>query len=342
MSHFLKKLFLFLALQAVVFAVLFHLAQSVVNPYIRTLRAKHRHLAASPKPRLILVGGSGLSFGIQSDLLQAGLPAYTPANLGLHAGMGLDFILADALREVERGDLVLLCLEFEIWPVQRGTVEQWEGLLCRPGTAAGLNPRWLTDDGLGFVSHVTQRALKALRKNQPSSPIDDLFSDHSFNATGDFVGHRTLPPFRPMLDGDSHSTEPLGCEDLSQLPTVREFVAACESRGARVVIFFPPIPTPLFELHRADVVEYVARQRAAFGDRVLGRLEDIPTDENLFFDGINHLTWAGGARRTRAIIERLKSADIPPPSREPSTTIAPFFHRTTSGRLMLRQMKLPR
>jgi hypothetical protein len=308
MRKFPRRIAVFLLLQGAVFAAFVLAAQRAVDPYIRTLRVKHQHLANSPKPRLILVGGSGLAFGIQSELLKKALPAYAPANLGLHAGMGLDFILADALRDVERGDLVLLCLEFEIWPVHRGAVEQWEALLCRPGTACGMNKRWLADDGLGFVSHVTTRALQALRRARPKHAVDDLYSDRSFNAYGDFVGHRTLPPIRPMTDGDSHSTEPLGCEDLQQMPLARKFVTACEERGAQVVIFFPPIPTPLFELHRAEVVDYVGRQREAFGDRVLGRLEDIPMDENLFFDGIDHLTWEGGARRTQLFAERLKAS----------------------------------
>ena len=306
MRKFLRHVALFLLLQGAVLVVFVMAAQRAVDPYIRTLRAKHQHLAGSPRPRLILVGGSGLAFGIQSGILKTALPAYTPANLGLHAGMGLDFILADALRDVERGDLVLLCLEFEIWPVHRGAVEQWEALLCRPATALGMNKRWLADDGLGLVSHVTQRTFQVLRGASANHAATDFYSNRSFNAVGDFVAHRSLPPIRPMIDGDSHSAEPLGCADLQQMPAVQKFVAACENRGAQVVIFFPPIPTPLFELHRAEVVGYVGRQHKAFGDRVLGRLEDIPMDEQFFFDGIDHLTWEGGARRTQLFVERLK------------------------------------
>jgi len=307
MNHFLKRLALFLLIQGGLFTVFVFAAKNVADPYISTLRLKHQHLANSPKPRLILVGGSGLAFGIQSELLKSGLPAYSPANLGLHAGMGLDFILADALREVGPADLVVLCLEYEIWPLFRGNSELWEALLCRPGTVFGVNKRWLADDGLGFFGHVTKRGYGALRGTLRTD-ASALWSSRSFNRYGDFVAHRALPLVRPMTDGDSLSLEPLGCEDERQLPTVQKFVSACEERGATVVIFFPPAPAQLFERHRADLAKYVARQRQVFGDRVLGRLEDIPTDENLFFDGVNHLTWDGGTRRTELFVKRLNES----------------------------------
>lgn len=45
-----------------------------------------------------------------------------------------------------------------------------------------------------------------------------------------------------------------------------------------------------------------------FGDRVLGRLEDIPYPENEFYDSIYHLTGDGSVRRTKEIIDRLKAS----------------------------------
>ncbi len=296
-----------MTLQAVVFLALFSGARRAVDPYIAVLIKKHHHLATSPRPRLLLVGGSGLAFGIHSDLLHQAFPIYTPTNLGLHAGMGLDFILADSLRDVNRDDVVLLCLEFEIWPVFRGTKELWEALLCRPGTAAGLNKRWLADDGLGLIGHVTTKGIESLTVSSRRGPTG-LYSAESFNEYGDMIGHRTLPLIRPMVDGDSRSREPLGCEDEEQLPAVKKFVSTCEERGATVVIVVPPVPEPLFQLHREDIARYVARQREVFGDRLISRMEDLPTDESLFYDGVNHMTWAGGIRRTDALIHQLKAA----------------------------------
>jgi len=313
MARFTQKIVLFLLLQAAVFALLFASAQRSIDPYIATLTKKHRHVAATPRPRLLLVGGSGLAFGIHSDLLQQAFPGYAPTNFGLHAGMGLDFILADSLREVNQGDVVLLCLEFEIWPVFRNTKELWEALLCRPGTTIGVNKRWLADDGLGFIGHVTSKGIKNISGSPPRDQ-PGLYSAESFNEYGDMVGHRGLPLIRPMIDGDSRSTEPLGCENEEQLPTVRNFVSACERRGATVIILLPPVPAPLFELHQTDIAHYLARQREVFGDRVISRLEELPTDENLFFDGINHMTWEGGIQRTQALIRHLNASGKIKPS----------------------------
>jgi len=113
------------------------------------------------------------------------------------------------------------------------------------------------------------------------------------------------------------------------LPTLQAFVSQCESRGARPVIFFPPVSTQLFEALRPELEAYVARQKALFGDRVLGRLEEISFPEQEFFVTCYHLTGAGSARRTHQIVDRLRSAGFFPPKSQAkapplaTTTVAP-------------------
>jgi hypothetical protein len=273
------------------------------------LNDKHQRLVQSKRARLILVGGSNMAFGIQSELIEAALP-YEPTNLGLHAGLGLGFILEDALSEVAHDDIVVVSLEYRLMKQKSTSPELWEGLLLRPKALIGLNWAQISDAGFGFVSHVGNRGLRIMAgKDRRNS--SDVYSRKSFNKYGDVVMHRLLPPVRPFIAGDPGDTTPLGCASEELLPVLQNFIRSCEARGARVFIFFPPIPEQLFESHRAELEAHVARQNSLFGTRVLGRLEDIPFPESEFYDTSYHLTGPGAAHRTKLMIERLGAISEP-------------------------------
>jgi len=274
------------------------------DPFIGFLADKHAHLAASGHPRLLLIGGSKPAFGFQSEMLAARLP-YTPTNLALHAGLGLDFILADALPEVHHGDLVVLCLEYRLLQKQPPTRELWEALLVRPGTAARMQWGRLADAGFGFIAHLSDRGVKLITGKMAAR--SGIYTRESFNEFGDVAAHRPLPPVRPFTDGELKDITDLGCAADDLVPELISFVNNCEARGAKVVMFFPPLAEELYQAHRFELEPYVARQKARFGSRVLGRLEDIPYPENEFFDTCYHLTGIGSAHHTRQIIERLQS-----------------------------------
>ena len=76
-------------------------------------RAAERADAAG-KPRLVVVGGSGALLGIDAELisLKLGIPC---VNLATHAGLGGEYLLDRARRDLRRGDWVLLCPEYQLW-----------------------------------------------------------------------------------------------------------------------------------------------------------------------------------------------------------------------------------
>ncbi len=293
-------------MQAAIVACLVVINRRSPDPFIGALADKHAHLAASKQPRLLLIGGSNVAFGFQSELLAATLP-YTPTNLALHASLGLDFMLADAFPDVQRDDLILLSLEYRLLQNQAPSRELWEALLIRPGAAKRMKWSRLADAGFGFIAHLCDRGLKIItRKN--GAVRSGIYTRESFNKFGDVAAHRSSPPIRPFTDGEFKDIKDLGCAANDLVPELSSFVNACEARGARVVIFFPPLAEELFRDHRFELEPYVTRQKSRFGARVLGRLEDIPYPEDKFYDTCYHLTGDGSARHTLQIIERLQSA----------------------------------
>jgi len=305
MRRFLLTLTVFLGVQVLVFVVLLAILRRAPDPYLVVLQRKHANLDELRQPRLIMVGGSNLAFGIHSEMLARALP-YRPVNLGLHGALGLEFMLEDALLDVRRDDLVMLSLEYGIVAKEKPARELWEGILVRPGVLRGFDRTYLADFGLDFIAHVTNRARNVLL-GQSRTANAGIFRWQSFNEYGDMVAHRSLHPIRPWTDGDPRITR-FDASNEGWMPRLRQFVRTCEERGAHVVIVFPPIPEALFAGNKEWLRRYVDEQRVLFGERVVSTLDDIPLPEQEFFDSSYHLTNAASVRRTDQIIARLHSA----------------------------------
>ncbi|HVD61344.1 MAG TPA: hypothetical protein VNC11_10775, partial [Gemmatimonadaceae bacterium] len=63
------------------------------NNYLAAVLEKDRLIRNTPSPKVILVGGSNLAFGIDSKLMQDSL-GLRVVNMGLYAKLGLRYMLA--------------------------------------------------------------------------------------------------------------------------------------------------------------------------------------------------------------------------------------------------------
>lgn len=80
--------------------------------YMASLIDKDHLLKHAPGPRMIFLGGSGLAFGFDSQII-ADRYDYTPINYGLNVGLGGNFMLQHVRDHLRRGDVVVLCFEYE-------------------------------------------------------------------------------------------------------------------------------------------------------------------------------------------------------------------------------------
>ena len=107
----LLYLLLFLTLPALCLVCGFLLPPRYEETFMGELKEKVRLLDETPSPRLILVGGSGAAFGVDSCLLEEALPDYHVVNFGMYAALGTSAMLDLSKSRVREGDLVILLPE---------------------------------------------------------------------------------------------------------------------------------------------------------------------------------------------------------------------------------------
>src|ERR1700722_8464973 len=75
------------------------------NVYMNAMIEKHKKAEMIKGPKIIMTGGSSVAFGIDSKELQDSLKMPV-VNLGMHAALGLNFILAEASKFARNGDVI--------------------------------------------------------------------------------------------------------------------------------------------------------------------------------------------------------------------------------------------
>ena len=117
------------------------------SDYLAAFADKNRMLEEKPGARAILIGGSGMAFGVDSRKISdaLGMPV---VNTGLHAGVGLAFMLEHVRPFVRRGDIVVLVPEYAIVSAT-GVVD--DGVVASTLLSAPSSLRYVQSSDLGSL-----------------------------------------------------------------------------------------------------------------------------------------------------------------------------------------------
>ncbi|MDR1403043.1 MAG: hypothetical protein LBJ60_04995 [Tannerellaceae bacterium] len=248
------------------------------------------------RPSVILLGGSNVAFGFNSKLIEEAL--HLPViNTGLHAGLGLKFMLDHTSEYLTEGDVLVIAPEYSHF---FGSVAYGGG------------------DCLVFLYHYAPRISKYFNARQFNiiiNYIKDVFlnlifppkvetNDYKasgFNEYGDYAKHWTMPPI-PYEQASPSDFKTINADFLDYYENT---VAALRSRGIQVVIIPPSISetsyniiedrlTPLFsEFEKRNLAFAISPQASMYPD-------------SLFFDTHYHLKYEGVLIRTNQLIELMK------------------------------------
>ena len=269
------------------------------NDYLASLIDKDELLKNLGGPRLIFVGGSNLGFGLDSEYIE-GMTHLPVINCGIHAGLGLSFILNNVKTYLKEGDIVVLSTEYEITlqgdPQVLSVVER---AYPKSSTYALDQQDWRTLVRKACIN--TQDSLRNLGKLlfAHKSQSSCYFRD-KFNRYGDFVGHLGLAPQKFAKGGLS------GIGDHSEIiHALNEFASFAKVRGAKVCFIYPPIAAGSFYAQKSAYEDFQNQMTNKLNTPILSEPEDFVFTDNLFFDTHYHLNREGRQMRTEKLVRHL-------------------------------------
>ncbi len=301
MQRFFIKIVLFVLLVGSVvwyFSASFNREYDIRTDYLATIIDKQARLKSLDGNRLILVGGSNLAFGINSELIEKKLPVKV-ANLGLHAGLGLTFMINEVSSLMKKGDVVVLSIAYPL------LLDSSEPDIDLIQFAQQLKPR--TKDYYHFTpKEMLVAHLEKFRKyfTPDIYNVDSVFNRTLFNKYGDNEGHLNKKPLTHLID--RKPINHINTEKAVKLLTT--FAENCKKIDVQLLISYPPYPkTEFVGKNKERITALDIRLRNQLPNiTFLDRPETYVFDDSLFYDTIYHLHAKGREIRTEMFINDLK------------------------------------
>jgi hypothetical protein len=305
---FIKKSLVFLLLLVCSIILIGALPrEAVVNVFVD----KEESLRTTPSPRIVFIGGSGLIFGLDSTCVESafGLPV---VNAGLHAGLGLQFILRHARTYVRPGDIIIIIPEYGV--LARGYA------FNAPATASlvfsdirdkvnYLSPIDYFNGLQGFPSVAYEkllvRPITRLRASQrPFAYPHPFYWRRSFNAYGDYTAHLTTS--KTLSPEELKTYAPITSNIDDAVVMMNEFAEYVDQHGARALFVFSPTVDTRYQKYVSVVTAIYDHLKQDLKMQIVAPPSNYIFPIDYFYDTPEHLTARGRKARTERLIADLK------------------------------------
>lgn len=287
--------------------VLFALPTSYGETFLGELPYKCARLDETGHNKIVVVGGSGVAFSLNSSLLEQQFSTFTPVNFGLYAGLGSKAMLELSRPSIRKGDIVVLSFEQEKQSLSTyfNSDAMWQAL----DGAKGLSSRLSSDEraALFGASFPFASGKANLSFTGTSLAGEGVYKRSSFNAYGDIENPEC--DYNHMLGlYDSHMpllfTDDIVSSDF--VTTLNDYADALTHDGAEVYYRFPAM-NALAVSSDADIDAYFLSFQKKLHFPIIGNPHQSIMDPAWFYDTNFHLNQSGAIVNTYYLIKDLKA-----------------------------------
>ena len=282
--------------------------------YLAGMKLKRDLLKKKENHRIIFIGGSALTFGLRSYLIEQELPQYHVVNFGLYGALGSECMLDLALPYIQEGDVVVLSFE-----QNQQTLSQY---------FSGMNMWQAIDDCKDAIFDLDERDQKALFGSSMAFAQqkfgyltagerphgDGAYAYANFNAYGDIdceipSGNALSRRYDPnqMIRFDAKWWEEGFINDVNY------FVSKASERRAKTYYWLAPANEKSVQ-NIGELDTYYDFLDCSLNCDILGDPADSIIDSGYFYDSNFHLNNAGAVNNSRRFVLDMK-AELGDPSK---------------------------
>lgn len=301
MRRFLVMCVLFAVLVIMPFAAAYIFRPLNAQIDLATLPHKYGLVDSVPAPRIIFVGGSNLSFGLNSKRISDSLHIAV-INTGVHAGLGLKFQLNTIIPRLKRGDVIVIMPELSNF--FGGINGDKTGVLSLAAICTSLQElKHLNVKQMGKVIGGFGLSLKyyyaSLNEN------DGMHNVNAYNYFGDNERH-WADTTKYVINFGKPRNVPVDNEAVewlsSQIIDLRE-------EGYKVILFPATIVETEYRNKSKQITKCFKAMSEAGVPFMVGERAHVMPDEYVY-DTPNHLNKAGVDSLTTILIQELRSLGI--------------------------------
>lgn len=271
------------------------------NHILASLNDKHKYLSESNRKRIIIVGGSSALFGIDSKLIEKEFKDYDVVNMGLHAGLGLEFMLNDIKKDIREGDIIIINSEYSHFygktngeAVLNNVIVYNEfknfSSLSIENIKVMLNglPEFLRGQLAGIILGESSGDKNIMKRNNISEDGDIKdFDNKKFNITSSKNG--------------------MGKYDYKNIEIINKFNKFAEGKGAKVYLTLAPLLDDQYSYWKEYISEIIEKIEENSQVRLISNVDQVIFEEKYMYDSVYHLNYEGRKLRTERLIKDLKT-----------------------------------
>jgi hypothetical protein len=284
---------------------------SAKNAYLATFVDKMHLLDSVPSPRLILMSGSSVAFGVDGQLLSNELEIPV-VNAALHFQLGSHFLMEQLKRTVRKGDIVLISMEYVM--TSKGIQEEQLSVAdFYPPAQQWIQYQSTNERVVAYATHrladfkLMMGELWSGTRRKPIS-IDDttsVFFRKCFAKNGDLLGHLNNPS--PGFNNPEISDEIVYDK---QIQDFNDFYDFATQKGVSVLFTFPTYAESGFEKNMPVIRKLEKQLRDNLKIPIIGNPENSVMDDSFFFDSVYHPNAKGRKIFTSRLIQLLEQEGI--------------------------------
>ncbi len=299
MKKFLLKSFIFLSIVSAAALVLPWIGPSKATSteYLAAMADKHQSAKKITTPKILLAGGSNLVFGIDSEQLTAAL-GKPVLNLGLHAQLGLSFILNELKDVATQGDVIILSIE-HIMPLEGNKKLQQmvayyhpKALTYSSGKQKSLRNTFLNNHHIHYKKTMMQ--YLNLEKKDP------IYTRGTFNSYGDGTNHLTM-----TLPNKLGSKTQISTDKGAEIKLLNDFYTYTQQKGITVLFSYGAYAKSEYLKNKKIVTQFDEQIRQHLHIAIISSATDFVYPDAYFFDSVYHLNKKGRTIHTQKLITKL-------------------------------------
>ena len=274
--------------------------------YLAELADKYARLRSlDDENKVIIIGGSSVSFGIDSRLMEEelGMPV---VNFGMYGPLGTTVMLDLTRGHINPGDIVILAPETDSQTMSMEFNGEGMWQCCDNDFTMLFKIRlrnW--DEMLGsFWTYATQ---KWQYYNTAKPETDGVYSHDSFNEYGDIAYARP----ENIMENGYDDTVPI---DLSEdtvedefLDYLNSYIYYCKACGAQVYYTWPPMNELAVQQDLEGQLQFATYMRENLRCTIMSDITDYIMDADCFYDTNYHMNDAGVTIHTLRVLQDIEN-----------------------------------
>ena len=261
-------------------------------------------LINTPAPRIIFIGGSNLSFGLNSQIIKDSLKL-NPINLGVHANIGLEYMIDNTKRYIKKSDIVILAPEYNNFfgDFMYGDIQLLESVfLTNFLNIFKLSKNQIKKISKYILNYSFSRIFNLLKSifNSEKKKYDGIYNVSSFNIYGDTDAHWKMNKIE--YNSFKKINTPYNNNTLKKIV---EFEKEINKKEANLFVTYPGFQDISYNesINQINKVENELRKTKL---KLLGTSIDYKISDSLTFNTPYHLTKIGVDYRTQLFISDFK------------------------------------